>query len=541
MVRFSKIFGLAATAMTFAGMAFGQFSCSGLNVVNGTVFLRAEGTTEVLPQITFQCTNATAGTPVTLQVFVSPVASITSKVLSGTTTEAQATIGLGGQNPIVANGIASGNTVSFSITPTAANFTVNISNIRVNATQIPSGSGLPQPIQEQVFASSGGTNPNTVNTAGGGTAVNVAFVQPGLAVSKIANAFNSTTAPSSPVVCSLIGNSTSSARFVVSVTEGFQGAFRTQTQENQLLVTPTSTNSTRVKLTFNNVPSNVTLYVPLTATGAPSGSTTPAAGDTGTLALLTGETAAEGSLASAGASGTAPTFTLNGNTVNTAAVTTSGGTGTAVYETAARTATAIDTFQIPVFVSAAANTVTATNTALNVSVSLAPVGSSTNFPSFSVGANTSNINVITFNLCTTSLLFPFVTNQSGFDTGIAIANTSTDPFGSGRGAVPQSGTCSMSFFGNNAPTASVTTANVPSGTVFTQVLSGIAPGFQGYAIAQCNFQFAHGFAFLTDGVGANGGLSEGYLAGVIPDTNQTPRAASPLSAASSGTGETLGN
>ena len=35
------------------------------------------------------------------------------------------------------------------------------------------------------------------------------------------------------------------------------------------------------------------------------------------------------------------------------------------------------------------------------------------------------------------------------------------------------------------------------------------------------------FAFITDGVGPNGGLSQGYLAGVIPDVNQKSRAADP--------------
>jgi hypothetical protein len=100
----------------------------------------------------------------------------------------------------------------------------------------------------------------------------------------------------------------------------------------------------------------------------------------------------------------------------------------------------------------------------------------------------------------------------------------------------------LNFYGSGAPTpANVTTPNVPTGTVYTQVLSGVAAGFQGYVIAQCTFQYAHGFAFITNGVGVNGGLSQGYLAGVIPDVNQKSRGADPLSAAGAGSGETLGN
>ncbi len=148
----------------------------------------------------------------------------------------------------------------------------------------------------------------------------------------------------------------------------------------------------------------------------------------------------------------------------------------------------------------------------------------------------------TFSGCTTSLLFPFVTNQLGFDTGIAIANTSSDPFGS-KGATPQQGTCTMSFYGNGAPSpATITTPVVPTGTVYTTVLSSVAAGFQGYLIAQCNFQYAHGFGFVEDGVGPTGGLSQGYLAGVIPDVNQVGgRPANPSALAAAGTGETLGN
>ena len=41
-----------------------------------------------------------------------------------------------------------------------------------------------------------------------------------------------------------------------------------------------------------------------------------------------------------------------------------------------------------------------------------------------------------------------------------------------------------------------------------------SPNFQGYIIAVCNFQFAHGFAFISD-LGARN-LAMGYLGLVLP-------------------------
>jgi hypothetical protein len=130
------------------------------------------------------------------------------------------------------------------------------------------------------------------------------------------------------------------------------------------------------------------------------------------------------------------------------------------------------------------------------------------------------------NACQTNLLFPFVTNQAGFDTGIAISNTSRDPFSSASSR-QQGGTCTLNYYGSTtgggaAPAAQKTTANVEAGTVLSFVLSsggnmGIAgvPGFQGYIIAQCNFRYAHGFAFITDGPIGQARVAEGYLALVL--------------------------
>jgi len=131
------------------------------------------------------------------------------------------------------------------------------------------------------------------------------------------------------------------------------------------------------------------------------------------------------------------------------------------------------------------------------------------------------------NLCQTTLLYPFVTGASGFDTGIAVANTSSDPWGTTH----QTGSCTLYPYGLTVATVTSSTspgttpfssspiqgcdvlvntpgisplpgANcfpiVPSGQVQAVQASGVLPNFQGYVIAICNFQFAHGYAAVTD-------------------------------------------
>jgi len=152
-----------------------------------------------------------------------------------------------------------------------------------------------------------------------------------------------------------------------------------------------------------------------------------------------------------------------------------------------------------------------------VNLSLAPVsttsaaslGGAAPTPRFSDTSTATSIFQVS--ACRTILLFPFVTNQVGFDTGLAIANTSTDPFAT----VPQSGACVLNAYGASAPSQPINTPSVASGTVYTTLASTAMPGFQGYVIATCNFQFAHGFAFVSD-VGARN-LAMGYLALIIPD------------------------
>ena len=102
------------------------------------------------------------------------------------------------------------------------------------------------------------------------------------------------------------------------------------------------------------------------------------------------------------------------------------------------------------------------------------------------------------------ILYPFLTNQTGFDTGFSIANTTSDPFGTTGTA----GTCTLNFFGASAPSA-LTTASIVPGGMYVNLASTIAPGFQGYMIASCDFPLAHAFAFISD-LGARN-LAMGYL------------------------------
>ncbi len=113
----------------------------------------------------------------------------------------------------------------------------------------------------------------------------------------------------------------------------------------------------------------------------------------------------------------------------------------------------------------------------------------------------------------TNLLYTFVTNQVGFDTGISVSNTGRDPFGTAPPACPErTCRCTLSFFGDNAPSP-VSSGHIAPGQTYTAAASTAAPNFQGYMIASCNFSYAHGFAFISD-VGLRT-LATGYLAQVI--------------------------
>ena len=111
--------------------------------------------------------------------------------------------------------------------------------------------------------------------------------------------------------------------------------------------------------------------------------------------------------------------------------------------------------------------------------------------------------IIEVDACATTLLFPHVFHQSGFDTGIAISNTS-----------PESGSCAINYHGAGGPDPHESRLIAGGGQwIFTLSSTVDTTGFQGYLVAVCDFRKAYGFALILDGFGEiYSTLAQGYLA-----------------------------
>lgn len=285
---------------------------------------------------------------------------------------------------------------------------------------------------------------------------------------------------------------------------------------------------TKLIARFNNVPAGVVLYV------AVSQNTTSSAGAAASL-ISTDINGANGSLPN---SIVAPTNTATGGlaaggTAGYAPVTLNNGTGVAVWEVSAANSQAIDVLRFGAYIAYTANP--AANLpglgASTINGTFAPLSTVTTasagpIPRF---ADTSTATAgFSITACSTNILFPFITNQAGFDSGVVVSNTSADPFGTSA----QAGPCTLNYYGGTtgggAAPAAQKSGVVNAGTQLIWTMStggnlGIAatPGFQGYMIVSCNFQYAHGFAFISD-VGANK-VSEAYLGLIMDDSKGAGR------------------
>jgi len=277
----------------------------------------------------------------------------------------------------------------------------------------------------------------------------------------------------------------------------------------------------QLQFTVTGVSSGVTLYAPsyVYLTGS-YGAGTPYG-----LAVLVSQSAVtSGAFAT---STTIPVVDAPGAAVNGAPipVSSSGTTATLVYEIYYSDPSVQETLAVPISVSYTSNTASnipaPTTTPATVGVEFSPQSTVTTasatapIPRF--GPSGSPQNLFSISPCSCNLLFPFVSNIAGFDTGVAIANTSSDPFGTSA----QTGTVTLNYYGTTsgggvAPPKAVSSALAGGQELIFTLSNGgnlgipATPGFEGYIIAQANFQYCHGFAFISD-VGAQK-LAEGYLA-----------------------------
>ena len=277
-----------------------------------------------------------------------------------------------------------------------------------------------------------------------------------------------------------------------------------------------ATQGTRLMVAFNSLPSGTSIFVPVRIAlirpldGALSG---------GVAVLVSTDANGAGGFSPVSAS----------SSLGLAQVSLSSNSGVAVYEILASDPFQIERLTVPVavaFVANSGNNLPAPGVQSTVSSSFAPLSNvsaadaSAPIPRFAPSQAPRNTFIV--NKCSCNLLFPFVTNQQGFDTGVAISNTSVDPYGT----TPQTGTVTLNYYsGGTPPPAATTNAPVPGGQILTFTLSGggnfgipATPGFQGYIIAQAQFQFCHAFAYISaqGALPTAPGASEGYL-GIVLD------------------------
>jgi len=312
---------------------------------------------------------------------------------------------------------------------------------------------------------------------------------------------------------------------------------------------------TRLKAVFSNIPTGVSVYV----------STVNLIGTVGNALLSSPSTTGINA-----ASGTSPEYAFLVNTetgidpqtpvTSTLAGTAPGenpepglfqivpgasGSAEVVWEVVQELPNTSENFDFGVYISFPSN-ITPSSQGISAVLSYAPTptvpfsatqggqaSTSLTIPRFAVATTSSGTPFLNINQCTTALLFPYITTaflvagQSGFDTGISIANTTSDPFGTAN----QAGLCTLYWYGG--PPGATTAATNPNPTTLgaggvgssVPILTGttaltlasqsVPANWSGYMIALCNFQYAHGYASVTD-VGVRN-IMASYLALVITD------------------------
>lgn len=270
----------------------------------------------------------------------------------------------------------------------------------------------------------------------------------------------------------------SPAEFTFKVGEAFFDAFGTTPAED-----PTQNQGFQIRLNLSAIPAGVTLTFP------------PTSAD-GLFELVNSQGVALG-----------------------VAQAVTAGTTTVFYELATPSDPAtLEEFEITVGVSASTANLPLANTPITITAQPAPVAVGS-VPRFTETGCVSEdaVTVVTFFGANTTLLIPYATNAVGYDTGIAIANTTKDPGTTAMGlssAVPQAGSLTFYFFPQDGSASFQVTptsghglnaaGEVPIGGSFIVLLSEllemaeVEEEFSGYIFVVTNFTNAHGQYFVSD-------------------------------------------
>jgi hypothetical protein len=369
------------------------------------------------------------------------------------------------------------------------------------------------------------TPPTTLNAVIGVTAAStfgaysvIAGQNIATAISLVAPAFTTVSTPGSTATPagqgqgSILNTGTVSDRlFTIDIPENFVDAFKATLGVSGYL------NDTALQFTFNNIPAGVNLNLSGGAGGTSNG--------------LCSSTNTDGPQVFPSGAGTPittlATTTLTNNTIN------NGANSTIFTITAAMpfNASQLETVRIRgcIFTSGTVGPIVVGQD-IAVSVTMAPTGVALNatapfqinpvagnFPRFANAPITAT--VVRMRQAQTDLLIPFAVRSVGFDTGIAIANTSDDPHDSNRDA-DNSGTIMLTFMPQTGSSFTLTTSGTGPGTglgsggvlgagrtwsVLLSELMGAVTGaptsFTGQIYVRTNFTLAHGSAFVTNFAG----------------------------------------
>jgi hypothetical protein len=374
------------------------------------------------------------------------------------------------------------------------------------------------------------TPPTTLNATIGVTAATgfgaysvIAGQNIATAISLVSPAFTSVNTPSSggggtaTGQGSILNTGTVSDRlFTIDIPENFVDAFKSTVGPPAIAG---YLNDTALQLTFSGIPAGVNLNLAGGVAGTGNSSCSTATTDGPTI-YVSGTTTVP-------AGGNLATTSLTNNIINS-------GTNSTIFTITTGMPfnnSQLETVRIRgcIFTSGTVGPIVVGQD-ISVSVTMAPTGVALNANApFQIGPVAGNFprfanspisaTVVRMRQALTDLLIPFAVRSVGFDTGIAIANTSDDPHSSSRDA-DNGGTIMLTFMPQTGSSFTLTTSGTGPGTglgaggvlgagrtwsVLLSELMGAVTGaptsFTGQIYVRTNFTLAHGAAFVTNFTG----------------------------------------